>query len=342
MGMFLLSQQNFTRAELTLRGVLDAEWIADSLAALGTPVPGQMTTPWGELLWFPVTSACTGPPRFGLVVLVRRHPGIGLGLRAIRRHHPALARHLSPTGKPVNKAMVKRGTSLLEALLALVLFSLLVHGSLTILVRHREAGVDVAHRAEGLETVRTIAWLLPEEVSGGRVNSDWWAKGGDSLNLRAFRGTALIRGRTGSAPLVIVCFRGLRAPDPDKDSVLVLGGDGRWTAHDLQRRTPNPADCPGPDAGREEEWALSPAPVDPVFARVFERGSYHLADGALRYRRGEGGRQPLTPERIQEGEFLGSSEGGRPFAWEVSLLGPPRGRPDPAGPGARTWRGGVW
>ena len=34
-GMVLLSQQNFRRAELTLRGLLEAGWIADSLARAG-------------------------------------------------------------------------------------------------------------------------------------------------------------------------------------------------------------------------------------------------------------------------------------------------------------------
>ncbi len=33
-----------------------------------------------------------------------------------------------------------------------------------------------------------------------------------------------------------------------------------------------------------------------VLARLFERGSYHVSGAALRYRRGRGGRQPLTPE----------------------------------------------
>jgi hypothetical protein len=46
-----------------------------------------------------------------------------------------------------------------------------------------------------------------------------------------------------------------------------------------------------------ETWRLD-APADPhaVVARLFEKGSYHLALAALRYRRGASGRQPLTPE----------------------------------------------
>ena len=36
------------------------------------------------------------------------------------------------------------------------------------------------------------------------------------------------------------------------------------------------------------------APAEPILLRFFETGSYHLGDDALRYRRGSGGRQPLT------------------------------------------------
>jgi hypothetical protein len=43
---------------------------------------------------------------------------------------------------------------------------------------------------------------------------------------------------------------------------------------------------------------------------VFERGSYHLEDRAIRYRTGDGGRQPLSEERLESGSaFLGSAAG---------------------------------
>ena len=47
-----------------------------------------------------------------------------------------------------------------------------------------------------------------------------------------------------------------------------------------------------------------------VLARVFERGSYHLEDRAIRYRAGDGGRQPLSEERLESGSaFLASAAG---------------------------------
>jgi hypothetical protein len=38
-------------------------------------------------------------------------------------------------------------------------------------------------------------------------------------------------------------------------------------------------------------------------ALVFETGSYSLSDGALRYRRGAAGRQPLTEAIIDDGDL---------------------------------------
>jgi hypothetical protein len=47
-----------------------------------------------------------------------------------------------------------------------------------------------------------------------------------------------------------------------------------------------------------------------LLARVFERGSYHLEDRAIRYRLGEAGRQPLTAERLESGSSLVANGGG--------------------------------
>jgi hypothetical protein len=74
-----------------------------------------------------------------------------------------------------------------------------------------------------------------------------------------------------------------------------------------------------------------------VLVRFFERGSYHLADDAFRYRRGGGGRQPLTVERIGPGsgfsfagealhvtlEVLASPDSGtaKVYSWRVRERG---------------------
>ena len=99
------------------------------------------------------------------------------------------------------------------------------------------------------------------------------------------------------------------------------------------------SDCLGAAGGTEETWVLSPDPPPSVFARLYEKGSYHWWAGALRYQRGDGGRQPLTPERIEAGRFTGPTEGGSPFAWELIIRDPTPGIDSAPGSGSALWRG---
>ena len=50
-GMVLISQRSLHRAEVTLRGVLEAGWIADSLFQSGAHGSGSVRHPWGEVSW---------------------------------------------------------------------------------------------------------------------------------------------------------------------------------------------------------------------------------------------------------------------------------------------------
>ena len=224
------------------------------------------------------------------------------------------------------------GVSVVEALLVLLLLSVLVPGAWSVVARHHTAALGVAHRAEALETVRTVAWLLREDLSGGLPDRDWWM-GGDTVALRAYRALGLVRNGSVRGQELVACVRGIRMPNPEKDSVLLLGAGGQWHLHELESRTRLPGGCPEVAGGWEERWVLVPEPADPVLGRIFEGGSYHFSGGALRYRRGAGGRQPLTPERVQEGH-LQDREGS--FLWELSLTELP-GRP----PGLE-WRGKAW
>lgn len=232
-----------------------------------------------------------------------------------------------------------RGATLLEALLAILLLSLVVPGAWKVLVVQRNAGILMAQRAESLETIRTVAWLLPQEVSSGRPGVDWVSRGGDTLGLRAFRGQGMVDVGSRDGATIRLCYWGTRDPIPEKDSILLLGNDGIWSAHDLRHRVEVSADCLGAAGGTEEKWSLSPDPPPSVLVRLYEKGSYHLSAQALRYQRGEGGRQPLTPERIETGRFMGPIEGGNPFAWEL-VIRDPRPRPDSIpGTGSARWRG---
>jgi type II secretory pathway component PulJ len=216
----------------------------------------------------------------------------------------------------------RRGFSLLEALVAILLTAMVIQGGWTVMATLRKAGGRTADRAEGLETVRTTAWLLGEEFQGTLPLRDWWAGEGDSVTVRAYRGLALVTGI--GADGVEVCFRGVRSPNPEKDSVLFLGEGGEWTAHALEGRTRGESGCSGDGKGWAESWRVDPEPGTARLGRIYERGSYHLTLGALRYRRGGGGRQPLTPIRISDGT-LEVADGG--LRWSL-LLSDPWGRAD--------------
>ena len=219
------------------------------------------------------------------------------------------------------------GFTVVEALLTLLLTALVLQGGWMILSQHRRAASWLARRGENLETVRTVAWLLSQELGGGRPGVDWGTEGGDSVGLRAFRGLGLVIPASQVGTRIRVCYRGLRSPNADKDSVLLMALDGGWRGYDLLDRAIVASPCRNMGEGWEEDWTLSAEPHGAVLGRVFEAGSYHLADQALRYRRGLGGRQPLTPPRILSGEFLASGPGAFPppggssIGWEIILAG---------------------
>ncbi len=52
-GMVLTAQRNLTRAELTVRGVLEAQLMADSVRDGGGEGSGRAVHPWGEVSWAP-------------------------------------------------------------------------------------------------------------------------------------------------------------------------------------------------------------------------------------------------------------------------------------------------
>jgi hypothetical protein len=234
----------------------------------------------------------------------------------------------------------RMGALLLEVIVALTLLALLVSIGWGFMAKHREVVSAISHRASGLETIRTMAWLLGQETRAGRRGVDWVVGPGDSLPLRAFRGFALIEGDSWVGSRVRVCFRGHRSPAPEKDSVLLLGPDGSWAPLDLVDRVHLSSECRGMLGWEEEEWTLSGGRPGDVVGRLFERGSYHLANGALRYSRGVGGRQPITPENLEEGSFVPPSTEGRGIHWKVTLTGAGEDHGVSLDPNPRTWRGG--
>lgn len=203
--------------------------------------------------------------------------------------------------------MARWGAGVVELVVALVLLALVVQGLWTVFATQRRSAEDLRFRSELLDADRIVRVVLGAEVRAGVPRRDWWVSAPGVLEVRAFRGWGVVcpGGVDGNA--AVVAYRGLRDPDPDKDSVLVLGGSGAWTVAALVSRVRLDEGCAGAggalpaDGASLERWTLSALPPHPVLFRWFERGSYHLTDGSLRYRRGAGGRQPLTPPVLDPG-----------------------------------------
>jgi len=190
----------------------------------------------------------------------------------------------------------RSGFSAPEALVAFLLCLFVVHVGLTTLGRMRAVERRLADRTDALVAMRVARHALRRELGFGRGGFDWM-QDGDSITLRAFRGVALVCPGAAAADELIVRFAGDRGPDPEKDSVVVVAPDGRSVVRRLVAVRAAPAPCASAPSPELAIWQLdAPLSEGAVVARLFERGSYHLAGSALRYRRGLSGRQPLTPE----------------------------------------------
>jgi hypothetical protein len=188
-----------------------------------------------------------------------------------------------------------------ETVVALLVGVVLAYTALALFAKQRTLQAALTRKAESLAALRTARHVLDAEVREGVPGRDGWSLGPDSLGLRAFRGTALVCPTPVEADEILVLVEGVRKPDPTKDSVLIFREAGPAVALALTSRAPAAGVCPGTRVGGLERWHLSgPVPPGSVLARYYERGSYHLAAGAVRYRRGTGGRQPLTPPVVDD------------------------------------------
>ena len=199
--------------------------------------------------------------------------------------------------------------TVVETLVAFVLGLLVLQAAASLGGGMARGAAALADRAEGLAASRAAAWIVQEELEGVRAGEDVSRPVGDSISIRAFRGTARVCARS-AGPELVVRWSGMRKAEPDKDSALVLRGSGEWVVRALGAVGAAPADgCGGTPA---ERWTLSDSVPDALLLRVFERGSYHLSDRALRYRIGMGGRQPLTPARLDARRSgLGAADSAR-------------------------------
>lgn len=192
----------------------------------------------------------------------------------------------------------RAGASLAEMLLVSVLFAMVLAAVAGVAGAQSRLAGAALDGTRLQEILRVADIVLGSEVRA-LAPADISALGPDSLRLRAFRGGGRIC--AGEADVLLVRYQGVRRPEPAKDSVLILGeADSRGAPRALRGVS-------GDDrCGGSLRLQLVPEPRDSLSSRrgwvlVFESGAYHLSGGALRYRRGAGGRQPLTEEGITEG-----------------------------------------
>lgn len=185
------------------------------------------------------------------------------------------------------------GFTLVEALTALVCVFIALHLVMQTQLRLAVSVERERQRASQLTAVRAARVVLRAETATSARAEDWSPPTGDSLLLRALRGTGY---RCGPRVEDGFSYDGVRAPVAMRDSVLVLTEAGTWSVAHLTA-SPSGAAC--------GTWTLEPPHPDAVVVIPFERGSYHLGSGALRYRAGRGGRQPLTETVLEEYSLVG-------------------------------------
>ena len=111
----------------------------------------------------------------------------------------------------------------------------------------------------------------------------------------------------------IIRYRGLRHPDAAKDSVLIV----RDTAFEAPAAVTSAVPAESCGAVGEDSWLVGiDRPVRPGDLLIFfESGTYYLSGRALRYRLGAEGRQPVTPELMEDRRTRFDRHSGGASAW---------------------------
>lgn len=194
---------------------------------------------------------------------------------------------------------IRAGYTLAEATLAIVLA-----GVLTLLLAGILSSVGrlaaTQNRLSGdAETERAVAAILGAELR--TLTAADAGFGPDSVRLRAFRGAGVVC--AAAAGSLLVGYRGVRLPEPDKDSILLV-----WPGFEAAYQVTSVVQDGGGDCASSGSatplriaaaWR-APDSAPPALALVFETGAYSIAASALRYRRGAGGRQPLTQANLSD------------------------------------------
>jgi hypothetical protein len=210
---------------------------------------------------------------------------------------------------------LRSGVSLAELMLASWLFLFVLLGLARFAAAQGRLSAVVSDRVRLEELVRTTRVVVGREVRY-LATDDVRSIGPDSLAARGLRGAGAVCGW--ATRHVVVRYRGVRQPDPAKDSVLLIGDGQPGGAYRVVGTAPATG-CPGGvrlDLDRDLDSRFAGG-----VALLFESGTYQLSGGALRYRLGHGGRQPLTEAVLDQGGVTSVGAGSwGPVRIGLSLL----------------------
>jgi type II secretory pathway pseudopilin PulG len=216
------------------------------------------------------------------------------------------------------------GHSLIELLVALLLLALVATTAVGLLTAGGRLVRGTTNAAEAVNATGFAARLLRSEIET-LVPTDSHGFDSDSSRQRVFRGSGIVCGLSGGT--ASVRYRGMRNPDPTKDSTLVLAASGESARALLAASASPPAPCVARNGetvlGLEVPGGLRSGDV----VLLFETGTWHLAGSALRYARGAGGRQPLTPSVFVDDStgITVDTAGAVPLAVRLALAAMPAG-----------------
>lgn len=182
----------------------------------------------------------------------------------------------------------RRGSSLAELVLVAWLFAFVLAAVARFAGTQGRFSAVQHDLTRGAEAVR-VASLITESELRYLAPADLGPATTERIPLRAFRGGGTICRSEGDD--LLVRYRGVRLPNPAKDSVVLV------TAHEPQGSPSVALTAVAVDdaCGGALRLTVESAPTPTRgLVLVYERGSYHLSEGAFRYRVGDGGRQPLT------------------------------------------------
>ena len=200
----------------------------------------------------------------------------------------------------------RRGVTLLECLVALLLTGLILSVLSRVVISLRRGLETTTALSEEVETARVARTLLDRIAASGAV-----------LHESAGAGEVRVRLPIGWAEPCdsVFVWRGIRAPDPERDSALVIDALSRRRRVAITDTGLQPCTVAHGADGVGRTFELVPAISDVRLIRVYESGVVRI-DDAVRYARRSTPRQPLTAPVLDPGASYAEL---RPGATEVRV-----------------------